>query len=126
MATSLLATGMPTDQAYRIAADIAKTLHASGASEVRADRLAEIDLATPFNFVTTHDIIGGNSGSPMLNRQGQLVGLIFDGNLHSLGGAYAYDGRYNRAVAVHPAIMQQALSAVYQAQSLVDELFPAP
>ncbi|ORE85536.1 peptidase S46 [Oceanococcus atlanticus] len=89
------------------------------------DRLAEIDLATPFNFVTTHDIIGGNSGSPMLNRQGQLVGLIFDGNLHSLGGAYAYDGRYNRAVAVHPAIMQQALSAVYQAQSLVDELFPA-
>ena len=90
------------------------------------DHLADIDLATPFNFVTTHDIIGGNSGSPMLNRQGQLVGLIFDGNLHSLGGAYAYDGRFNRAVAVHPAIMKQALDAVYDADNLVKELFPAP
>lgn len=90
------------------------------------ERLADVDLATPFNFVTTHDIIGGNSGSPMLNRQGQLVGLIFDGNLHSLGGAYAYDGRYNRAVAVHPAIMQQALQSVYDADNLIDELFPTP
>lgn len=90
------------------------------------EHLADIDLATPFNFVTTNDIIGGNSGSPMLNRQGELVGLIFDGNLHSLGGTYAYDGRYNRAVAVHPAIMKQALEAVYDADTLVKELFPTP
>lgn len=86
----------------------------------------QLKLTTPMNFVTTHDIIGGNSGSPMINRKTELVGLVFDGNLHSLGGAYAYDGRYNRAVAVHPAAMKLALETVYAADHLVDELFSAP
>ena len=83
----------------------------------------DLDLTARMNFVSTHDIIGGNSGSPVLNRKAEVVGLIFDGNLHSLGGAYAYDGRFNRAVAVHPAIMKQALEQVYPARHLADELF---
>lgn len=84
-----------------------------------------LPMDTPMNFVSTHDIIGGNSGSPMLNRSGELVGLIFDGNMHALGGAYAYDGRYNRAIAVHPAVMHMALERIYQAPALLAELFPA-
>lgn len=87
---------------------------------------ADIDLTTAVNFTTSNDIVGGHSGSPVLNAAGELVGLIFDGNLHSLGGAYAYDGRYNRAVAVHPAIMRQALDKVYAAPALVEELFGGP
>lgn len=85
---------------------------------------AQLPLETPFNFVTTHDIIGGNSGSPVINRQGELVGLAFDGNLHSLGGAYGYDGRMNRAVSVHAGAMVEALRTVYGATSLVEELAP--
>ena len=86
---------------------------------------AALDLATPVNFTTSHDIVSGNSGSPVLDAQGRLVGLIFDGNLHSLGGAYAYDGRYNRAIALHPAILKAALQSVYDAPALVEELFGA-
>ena len=81
-----------------------------------------LDPAQRFNFVTTHDIAGGNSGSPMLDRAGRLVGLVFDGNLESLGGAYAYDERVNRAVAVHPGLILQALRSVYDAGFLADEL----
>lgn len=78
--------------------------------------------STRVNFVSTHDIIGGNSGSPMVNNQGELVGLIFDGNLQSLGGAYGYDKEDNRAVSVHPAFMKAALKAVYGAHRLLKEL----
>ena len=83
-----------------------------------------LPLQTPLNFVTTNDIIGGNSGSPVLNREGALVGLAFDGNRHSLGGAYGYDPRSNRCVAVHAGAIVTALSAVYQADALVAELNP--
>ncbi len=76
----------------------------------------------PFNFVTDHDIIGGNSGSPMINRQGRWVGLVFDGNRHSLGGSFFYDGALNRAVSVHPAVILQALQRVYGGQGLAQEL----
>ena len=82
----------------------------------------KLDLATPFNFVTTNDIIGGNSGSPVVDRQGDIVGLIFDGNIQSLVGDFVYDSYQNRAVAVHTAVMTEALKKLYGAQKLVDEL----
>ena len=90
------------------------------------DAQPRLDPAQRFNFVTTHDIAGGNSGSPMLDRAGRLVGLVFDGNLESLGGAYAYDERVNRAVAVHPGLILQALRSVYDAGFLADELGGRP
>jgi hypothetical protein len=76
----------------------------------------------PFNFVTTNDIIGGNSGSPMVNREGQLVGLVFDGNIQSLGGDYGFDESVNRTVAVHSAVLLEALDTVYGARRLADEI----
>ncbi|WNG62502.1 S46 family peptidase [Archangium gephyra] len=77
---------------------------------------------TPFNVATTNDIIGGNSGSPMVDREGRVVGLIFDGNLHSLGGDYAYVPENNRAVAVHGEGLLRALEHIYGAGRLVKEL----
>jgi len=81
-----------------------------------------LDLSTPLNFVNTCDIVGGNSGSPVINRNGELVGLIFDGNIESLVGTYVYDERDNRAVAVHSAAMIEALRKLYHAGPLADEL----
>jgi hypothetical protein len=75
-----------------------------------------------FNFVTTNDIIGGNSGSPVVNKAGEVVGLIFDGNRQSLGGDFGYDATANRAVAVNVGALREALSKVYRAQRIVDEL----
>jgi len=85
----------------------------------RKDRL---DLSTPMNFVSTCDIIGGNSGSPVINARGELVGLIFDGNIESLVGRFVYDGTANRAVAVHAGAMIEAMDKLYDASSLVDEI----
>lgn len=82
----------------------------------------KLDLSTPLDFVTTGDIIGGNSGSPVVNRAGELVGLIFDGNIESLAGDYVYDGTKNRAVAVHSAGMIEGLRKLYGANALADEL----
>lgn len=84
-----------------------------------------LDLQTPMNFVTTNDIIGGNSGSPMVDRNGEIVGLVFDGNIHSLGGDYGYDEAVNRAVAVHSAALIEALDKVYGARRLVTEIAAA-
>ena len=81
-----------------------------------------LNLATPFNFVSTNDIIGGNSGSPVLNRQGELVGLVFDGNLPSLGGAYWFDAAVNRAVAVDSAAIIETMNQIYGAQDLTREM----
>jgi len=72
--------------------------------------------------VTTNDIIGGNSGSPVINAKAEIVGLIFDGNIESLVGDYAYDGATNRAVAVHTGAMTEALRKLYGANRLVNEL----
>jgi V8-like Glu-specific endopeptidase len=79
----------------------------------------------PFNFVTTNDIIGGNSGSPVINRSREVVGLIFDGNLPSLGGDFWYDERTNRAVAVHSGAIVKALGQIYGASDLVKEMLGA-
>jgi hypothetical protein len=87
-----------------------------------ADGRANLDLSTPLNFVTTNDIIGGNSGSPVIDRSANLVGLIFDGNIESLAGDYVYDGATNRAVAVHSAGMTEALRKLYHTDALLTEL----
>jgi hypothetical protein len=84
--------------------------------------LSKLDLTTPLDFVSTGDIIGGNSGSPVVNREGELVGLIFDGNIESLAGDFVYDGTRNRAVAVHSAGMIEGLRKLYGAGALADEL----
>jgi hypothetical protein len=76
----------------------------------------------PFNFVTTNDIIGGNSGSPMVNKAGEIVGLVFDGNRQSLGGSFGYDGSTNRTVAVNVGLMREALTVVYRADRILREL----
>jgi hypothetical protein len=77
---------------------------------------------TPFNISTTNDIIGGNSGSPLLNAKGEVVGLIFDGNLPSLGGNFFYEPKENRATAVHASLIRLALSKVYAAAHIEAEL----
>lgn len=86
------------------------------------DARGKLDPNTAFNYVTTNDIVGGNSGSPLIDAQGRLVGLAFDGNIHSIAGSYWYDGRVNRTVAVHPAIIIKALRDVYGAGSIADEI----
>ena len=82
----------------------------------------KIAAQTPFNLVSTNDIIGGNSGSPMVNAKGELVGLIFDGNLESLAGDVVYEISGNRAVAVDSRGLIEALKSVYGANALVAEL----
>ena len=82
----------------------------------------KLDLSTPLDFVTNNDIIGGNSGSPVINRAGEIVGLIFDGNIESLVGDFVYDPTTNRAVAVHTGGMTEALRKLYNAPALVREL----
>ncbi len=86
----------------------------------------KLDLATPLNFVNTSDIIGGNSGSPVINRKGEIVGLIFDGNIESMVSDYVYDGVASRAVAVHTGGMVEAMRKLYDAGSLADEIEGKP
>jgi hypothetical protein len=87
-----------------------------------AAALAKVDLTTPLDFVSTNDIIGGNSGSPVINRDGELVGLVFDGNIESMAGDFEYDGAKNRTVAVHSSGMIEGLRKFYGANALADEL----
>ena len=82
----------------------------------------QLNGAQRFDFVTSNDIIGGNSGSPMINRKGEIVGLVFDGNIESLGGAYWFDERVNRTVAVHSGAIVEALRKVYAADRIVNEI----
>jgi hypothetical protein len=87
-----------------------------------SERKSEVNQKTPFNFITTNDIIGGNSGSPTFNREMELVGLIFDGNIQSLVGNFYYDESVNRAISVDSRVMLEALRKVYGAQETADEL----
>ncbi|MCD9027259.1 S46 family peptidase [Luteimonas sp. BDR2-5] len=86
------------------------------------DAESRLALDTRFNFVSSNDIIGGNSGSPVIDRDARVVGLAFDGNIHSLGGSFWYDPRLNRTVSVHSGAIVEALKTVYGADTLVDEL----
>ena len=84
-----------------------------------------LDPKVPLNVATTNDIIGGNSGSPLIDRQGRIVGLIFDGNLPSLGGRYGYEPASNRAVGVHGQGILHGLERIYRAERVLNEIRPA-
>jgi hypothetical protein len=86
------------------------------------DARERLNPDTRFNLSTNNDIVGGNSGSPLIDVRGHLVGLMFDGNIHSISGSYWFDPEFNRAVAVDPAIIAEALHKVYKADALAKEL----
>jgi hypothetical protein len=86
------------------------------------DKKSALNLDTPYNFVSTCDIIGGNSGSPTVNRENEFVGIIFDGNIESLPGDYTFDLSVNRAVSVDSAGIVEVLRKVYGVNALADEL----
>jgi hypothetical protein len=86
------------------------------------EKKSALNLKTPFNFVSTNDIIGGNSGSPTINKDAELVGLIFDGNIQSLVGNFYYDESVNRAISVDSRGMLEVLRKVFGANEIADEL----
>jgi hypothetical protein len=85
-------------------------------------RRKAVDPSVPLNFITTNDITGGSSGSPIVDQSGELVGLVFDGNIQSIPGRFHYDDRQNRCIAVDARAILEALAKVYDADHLVQEL----
>jgi len=86
------------------------------------DARSRLDLSARANFTTTNDIVGGNSGSPMVNAAGEVIGLVFDGNIHSISGSYWFDADRNRTIAVHPDFIRTALQQIYPAKALAAEI----
>lgn len=86
------------------------------------ERKSSLDLRVPLNFVSTNDSVGGNSGSPVINKEAEIVGVIFDGNIQSLVGNFIYDGAQNRAISVDSRGIAQALRKIYGADRTADEL----
>jgi hypothetical protein len=86
------------------------------------EKKSAVDLKTPFNFVSTNDITGGNSGSPVINKDAELVGLIFDGNRQSIVGSFYYDESINRAISVDVRAMREVLRHVFNADNVAAEL----
>ncbi len=86
------------------------------------EKRGALDLKTPFNFVSTTDTTGGNSGSPIINKNGELVGVLFDGNIQSLIGNFSYDESVNRSIHVDSRGMLEVLRKVFGANELADEL----
>jgi hypothetical protein len=82
----------------------------------------DFDLSTPFNFVSTNDVVGGNSGSPIINKDAEIVGVAFDGNIQSLPGDFIYDPEVNRSVGVHSEGMLEAIKYIYKFERLAEEL----
>ena len=87
-----------------------------------ADNEDKVNKAVVYDFVSTNDIIGGNSGSPVVNAEGEVIGAAFDGNIHSLGGAFGYDGDLNRTVSVSTAAITEVLRTVYPNPRILEEL----
>ena len=83
---------------------------------------SKLNLSTPFNYVSTADIIGGNSGSPSVNKAGEVVGIIFDGNIQSLANNFFYEDTQQRAVHVDSRGIVEALRKIYGAEALANEL----
>jgi hypothetical protein len=86
------------------------------------DAPEKFDFSTPFNFVTTNDVVGGNSGSPVINKDAEIVGVSFDGNIQSLPGDFIYDPEVNRAVGVHSAGILEAIKDLYKFERLAKEI----
>ena len=86
------------------------------------ERVGRLELSTPINFVSSCDIIGGNSGSPVVNKDLELVGLIFDGNIQSLTSDYFYTDKQSRSTSVHSNAIREALENIYDADRIVNEL----
>lgn len=90
--------------------------------QIWIDKKSQVEMSTPFNVVTTTDTVGGNSGSPMVNTNGEVVGLLFDGNIQSPARNFYYDEVQSRSISVHTAIIYEALKNVYGAKNLTEEL----
>ena len=90
--------------------------------DIWKEREDKIDLSTPLNVVCTVDIIGGNSGSPLLDVEGRVVGTLFDGNFQMVENQFLYRDARARAVALESAAMLESLTKVYDAHDIADEL----
>ena len=108
--------------ATRASCSFFPSFHRLGPRPAKVSDYLAWSLATPFNVVATFDVVGGNSGSPVVNANGEVVGVIFDGNIQSLPGYFMYDPAVNRAVAVDARGILAALETVYGAQRLVTEI----